>query len=571
MILRAQHMNKFWSGHLFRDLGKAGVNGMVFERKLFASPHVGESLVPSILLSERNLGGFMDGNSKRVVSSALAGLICVTLCATSLFAQGVTNQVDVIYELAHDTSAALRDIKPTAYNEAALAPRQSALTQSTASVSPATATRVGTTTVLNFEGLSHTGWSSPDTNGSVGATQFVQFVNTQFAVYNKTTGAKTFGPVLGTTIFTGFGGLCETNNGGDVIVLYDKAAQRWVMSQRAVQPGGPFYQCVAVSTTSDATGSWNRYAFALTTDFPDYPKLGIWPDAYYVAINRLNTTTLALIGGLACALDRSKMLTGATATAQCINLSINASSLLPSDWDGATAPPAGAPNYFLALGTNSLNRWKFHVDFLRPLNTTLTGPTPISVPAFNQACNGGVCLPQPGTTQLIDSLGDRLMYRLAYRNFGTHESLVVTHSIVTAAGNVAIRWYEVRNPGGSPTVFQKGNFVPDTSTYRWLGSMAMDKVGDIAVGYSVSSKTVNPSIRYTGRVPTDPLGTMEGEATIMAGTGVETGSNNWGDYSSMSIDPLDDCTFWYTNEYYKTTGNGTWNTRIFAFRFPSCH
>jgi hypothetical protein len=165
-----------------------------------------------------------------------------------------------------------------------------------------------------------------------------------------------------------------------------------------------------------------------------------------------------------------------------------------------------------------------------------------------------------------------LMYRLAYRNFGTHESMVATHSYATGAGTVGIRWYEIQNPGASPPiVYQTGNFVPDTTTYRWLGSIGMDKVGDIAVGYSVSSKSVNPGLRFAGRVPSDGLGKLEAEATIIAGTGIQTGSNNWGDYSSMSIDPVNDCTFWYTNEYYKTTGNGTWNTRIFAFKFPGCN
>jgi hypothetical protein len=161
------------------------------------------------------------------------------------------------------------------------------------------------------------------------------------------------------------------------------------------------------------------------------------------------------------------------------------------------------------------------------------------------------------------------MYRLAYRNFGTHESLVVTHTVNGSLGNAAIRWYEIRSPGASPAVFQQGTFSPNV-TNRWLGSMAMDKVGDIAVGYSVSSATVNPGIRFTGRVTTDPPGLLESEANVVAGTAAQTGSTNWGDYSSMAIDPVDDCTFWYTNEYYKTAGNGTWNTRIFAFKFSAC-
>jgi hypothetical protein len=499
-------------------------------------------------------------------------LACTIMPASYSLAQNEAGRAEVIYEFYHDTSLALRDIKPGAYHEAAgsgTAQGSAATAGGPAAGLTAVSPLVGTQSVLNFDGISHTGWLSPDTNGAAGATQFVQFVNTQFAVYNKSTGAKVFGPVMGSTVFSGFGGTCETNNGGDIIVQYDKAAARWVLTQRAIQAGSPFLQCVAVSTTSDATGSWNRYAFVLTSNYPDYPKLAVWPDAYYISINQQNPTTFAFVGGLACALDRSKMLTGAAATAHCVKLSMNASSILPSDLDGATAPAAGSPNYFIGLAPKVLNLWKFHVDFAHPVNTTFTGPTTIPIAPYGQACNGGTCIAQPGTTQRLDSLGDRLMYRLAYRNFGTHESLVVTHTVNGSLGNAAIRWYEIRSPGASPAVFQQGTFSPNV-TNRWLGSMAMDKVGDIAVGYSVSSATVNPGIRFTGRVTTDPPGLLESEANVVAGTAAQTGSTNWGDYSSMAIDPVDDCTFWYTNEYYKTAGNGTWNTRIFAFKFSAC-
>jgi hypothetical protein len=506
------------------------------------------------------------------IAAAFCGVIVLAGYAS---AQEAMQPVEVVYEHRHDTSLALRDMFPAVYHETASRPGvgASAAVQAAGTALTSSGGLVAITTVWNFDGISHTGWSSPDTNGAVGATQFVQWVNTQYAVYSKSTGAKVFGPAQGSSIFTGFGGLCETNNGGDVIAQYDKAAGRWLMTQRAVQPAGPFYQCVAVSATSDATGAWHRYAFVLTSNYPDYPKLGVWPDAYYITINRQNPTTFARIGGLVCALNRSAMLAGTSATAQCANLSSNAFSLLPSDLDGATPPPSGSPNYLLALGVGALNLWKFHVDWVIPANSNVTGPTGIKVANFQQGCKGGVCIPQPGTTQLLDSLGDRLMYRLAYRNFGSHESMVATHSYATGSGTVGIRWYEIQNPGGNPpTVYQTGNFTPDTTTYRWLGSMAMDKVGDIAVGYSVSGKSVNPGIRFAGRVPSDGLGNLEAESTIIAGTGVQNGSNsNWGDYSSMSIDPANDCTFWYTNEYYKTTGNGTWNTRIFAFKFPGCN
>ncbi len=243
--------------------------------------------------------------------------------------------------------------------------------------------------------------------------------------------------------------------------------------------------------------------------------------------------------------------------------------LLPSDIDGTTAPPAGSPNYMLYFGTNNLNLFKFHVDFTTPSNSTFTGPTVIPVAAFSPLCGGGTCVPQSGTTQQLDSLADRLMYRLAYRNFGTHESLVVNHS-VTAGSSGGVRWYEIQNPSGTPTVAQQSTFAPD-SNYRWMGSIAMDQAGDMAAGYSVAGSSLSPTIRYTGRVPTDPSGTMEAEVNVVTGTGSQTtGLSRWGDYSAMQVDPVDDCTFWYTTEYIKTNGTFNWNTRIANFKFPTC-
>jgi hypothetical protein len=409
----------------------------------------------------------------------------------------------------------------------------------------------------------------PDTNGAVGATQYVQWVNESFAVFNKSTGAIAAGfPKAGNTLWSGFGGGCQTNNDGDPIVQYDKAANRWVLTQFSVSTT-PFLQCVAVSTTSDATGSYNRYSFSYS-NFNDYPKMGVWPDGYYISYNMFNGNTF--VGARACAFDRAKMLTGAAATQVCFQLSSSFGGLLPSDLDGSNAPPAGSPNYFLNFGTNSLNMWKFHVDFTTPANSTLTGPTNIPVAAFSAACSGGgTCIPQPSTTNQLDSLADRLMYRLAYRKFSDgHESLVVNHS-VTAGSSVGVRWYELRSPGGTPTVFQQGTYAPDSS-YRWMGSIAMDQAGNIAMGYSVSSSTVRPGIRYTGRLAGDTLGQMtQGETTLQAGVGSQTGSlHRWGDYSAITVDPVDDCTFWYTNEYLKATGSFNWSTRIGSFKLPNC-
>jgi hypothetical protein len=440
---------------------------------------------------------------------------------------------------------------------------------------------VTTTAGVNIDGVGDTSntpsnpcnCAPPDTNGAVGATQFVQWVNTAFAVYNKT-GGLVAGPTAGNTLWSGFGGGCQTNNDGDIIAQYDKFANRWVLSQFSVSTT-PFLQCVAVSTTSDATGTYSRYAFQ-EPNFNDYPKLGIWPDGYYFSFNMFNGNTF--VGARACAFDRTSMLAGAAATQVCFQESSSVASLLPSDLDGTTAPPAGEPNFYLNFGTNALNLFKFHVDFATPANSTFTGPTNIPVAAFTAACSGGgTCIPQPSTSNKLDSLADRLMYRLAYRNFtgtGAHESLVVNQS-VTVSGNrrssvTGVRWYELRDPNGTPTVFQQGTFSPNSNS-RWMGSIAMDKFGDIAVGYSESSGSLFPSVAYTGRVPTDPLGTMEAENLVFQGSGSQTGGlHRWGDYSSMSVDPVDDCTFWYTTEYLKSSGSFNWSTRIISFKFPGC-
>jgi hypothetical protein len=297
--------------------------------------------------------------------------------------------------------------------------------------------------------------------------------------------------------------------------------------------------------------------------------MGVWPEAYYQTFNMFNNTSGAFVGSDACAYDRTAMLNGQPATQVCFQQGSSIGGLLPADQDGTTAPPAGSPNFMVFFGANNLNLFKFHVNFATPSASTFTGPTVIPVTAFAALCNGGTCVTQPGTTTRLDSLGDRLMFRLAYRNFGSHESLVVNHS-VTAGTSGGVRWYEIQNPNGTPIVAQQGTFSPDTN-FRWMGSIAMDQAGDMAMGYSVSSSTVSPSIRFTGRTPSDPPNTMETETSVIAGTGSQTGNlTRWGDYSALTVDPVDDCTFWFTTEYMKTTGSFNWNTRIANFKFPGC-
>lgn len=424
---------------------------------------------------------------------------------------------------------------------------------------------------LNFEGLGdgqYNFWVEyvpPDTNGAVGLTQYVQWVNTYFAVFDKRSGALVAGPAPGNSIWTGFGGGCDNNNDGDPIVLFDKLANRWVMGQFSVSTS-PYLQCIAVSLSPDATGAWYRYAFQYTY-FDDYPKMGVWPDAYYETFNMFDDDDF--VGSDACAYDRVAMLNGEPATQICFQQGPTVGGLLPADVDGTTAPPSGSPNYMMTYGANSLELYKFHVDFNTPSNSTFTGPTAIPVAAFTPLCNGGRdCVPQLGADQQLDSLADRLMYRLAYRNFGQRESLVVNHS-VAVNGSSGIRWYEIQAPGGTPVVAQQGTYAPDTS-YRWMGSAAMDHIGDLAVGYSVSSAGKYPSIAFAGRMPSDPAGTLEAETSIFSGSGSQTNANRWGDYSAMTVDPVDDCTFWYTQQYQPANGAFNWHTRITNFKFPGC-
>jgi hypothetical protein len=418
----------------------------------------------------------------------------------------------------------------------------------------------------------------PDTNLAVGTTQVVQWVNLDLAAFDKATGLLLPGyPKAGNSIWAGFGTGCEVNNDGDPIVKFDAQAQRWIMTQFSVSTA-PYLQCVAVSNTADfTTTTWNRYAYSFGSNFPDYPKVGIWPDGYYFSFNMFRNGA-TFMGAAACAFDAATGRAGGSATMQCFQFGTSVGRLLTGDLDGNTgalgttaAPPAGSPGYFANFGSNALNLWKFHVDFINSASSTLTALPSLATAAFSQACGGGTCVPQAGTAQKLDSLGDRLMYRLAYRNFGAYESLTVAHS-VQGSGTAAPRWYELRSGGGAWSIAQQSSYAPD-ATYRWMGSAAQDKQGNLAIGYSASSSSIPPQIRYTGRSAADPAGTLQQEVAVpLPSTGSETGPySRWGDYSSMTIDPADDCTFWYTTEYYKATGGSfTWSTRIVNFKFGTC-
>jgi hypothetical protein len=516
----------------------------------------------------------------------IAVIICLVLPACAQITPIMTQRL----ELTHTVSPALRDLPPaplvtTVPQESSRVRSIPLLTGLKSASGPDSVLQSRESTLSpsklapiqfqSFEALgvafpNSIGGAPPDTNGAAGLTQYVQWVNTTIGVFNKATGAIIGSPVAGNSLFANLGGNCATNNDGDPVVNYDRLANRWVLSQFSVT-GSPFLHCVAVSTTSDATGTYNLYAFTFS-DFNDYPKVGVWPDAYYASFNLFNGNTFA--GGEACAYDRTAMLAGLTASQICFQPGSTVGGLLPTDFDGTIAPPAGSPNYFVfANTTTELDLFKFHVDFTTPANSTFTGPTAITVAAFSPLCGGGVCIPQPGTATQLDSLADRLMHRLAYRNFGAHESLVVNHS-VSAGGGGGVRWYELQNPNGAVTVAQQGTYAPD-SNFRWMGSIAMDKFGDMAMGYSVSGSSLHPSIAVTGRVPTDAANTMQGENMIVTGTGSQTtfskgALDRWGDYSAMQVDPVDDCTFWYTNEFLKTNGAFNWSTNVTSFKFPAC-
>lgn len=382
---------------------------------------------------------------------------------------------------------------------------------------------VSTTDLLNFDGIeANNGQIPPDTNGAVGATQFVQWVNVEFAIYDKTTGHVVQPPEPGNTLWAGFGGPCETNNSGQPIAEYDKAAGRWVMAQSAL--GNPAYCCIAVSTTSDARGPYNRYAFQFPSgDYPDYGKMAVWPDAYYASFNVYQgSATGAYLYPMVVAYDRTSMLAGSAARPP---ITFQASpidfSLLPSDFDGTVPPASGEPNFYLELGADeqSLNLFKFHADFANPANSSFTGPTRIAAAKYKGCASnppqwGGVTQPSPGAP--LNLLGDRLMYRLAWRNLSGVEHLVANHSVMPSTGRSAgaVDWYDLTNPNGAPVISNYGTFWNSSTSY-WMGSIAMDKMGDIALGFSASSSRLDPSIEYTGRVPADPFGQMESAKTII--------------------------------------------------------
>jgi hypothetical protein len=443
--------------------------------------------------------------------------------------------------------------------------------------------------IADFEGIaqfeSDCGCLPPDTNAAVGPNDVIQIVNSAFEVFDKDGNSESGGPVAINSLWVGFGGNCEIDNDGDPIVKYDQLSQRWVISQFTAFAPPPNLQCFAVSTSSDPLGTYFQSSYSFGNILNDYPKISIMPEAYYLTVRQFNAAS----GSAVVALDRAAMVAGDPATAIFfdINQIYSSDVFLAADMQGTNPPPVGSAESIIGIGNPDYDGWPSSVlhfiqmtpNFEDPPSTGITN-FDLDVDAFEPAFNNA---PQPEGSPALEVLPFP-MYTPNYRNFGDHDALVFTHDVDAGGGRVGRRWYEVRaplapapaaaRPTGSPqpNIYQQGTFAPDDGLYRWMGSAALDFVGNIAMGYSVSSVDQFPSIWYTGRLPGDPLGEMsQGENSIIEGTGTQQfGNPRWGDYSSLVTDPSDECTFWYTTEYIETTGPAPWQTRIGSFKFPSC-
>ncbi len=451
----------------------------------------------------------------------------------------------------------------------------------------------------------------PDTDIAAGTTQIVSLDNTAFAVFNKSTGAAIAGPFNTNVLWSALGSSaeCYTENDGDGIVKFDQLAQRWIITQFALGPSdtGPFYDCVAISQTADATGTWNVLEFTPSPAhgyFPDYPKLGVWPNVYSYTFDMFNSSGTSYEAAGICGLDRNALLAGNNPTIVCAQLASSDYALLPVDLDGSVYPPAAntsalyIENSDATSTSTSLYMYSAAYNFTAGTVTVSSRKTLTVSTYSNKTCsNTSQCVPQPTHTgslpagetfsseSKLDTLAAHEMWRAAYRNFGSYESLTVSGSVLPSGSggtgsNTAVRWYEIRNPfGASPTIYQQSTYSPDTSLYRWMGSIAQDHLGNMALGYSGSSSTVFPSVYVTGRLNTDTINTMESEQQLFAGLNSQVNviiggttyayGYRWGDYTAMMLDP-DDCTFWYTGEYLAQAGEFNWSTRIFNFSFPSC-
>ena len=468
--------------------------------------------------------------------------------------------------------------------------------------------------LLTFEGgaaAQFCACAPPDTDGDVGPNHYVEAINNAFAVYDKN-GNSLAGPITYDALFAplGAGTPCgEGLNNGDPFVLYDHLADRWLISDFAFPGGipgsGPFWQCIAVSQSPDpVAGGWFLYAIqhepANPTWVGDYPKFAMWNNpqpggAYHFTVNLFDGPTLAFEGVRVFALDRGSMLGGGPANAVAFTIGLagvgDAYSLVAANFRTGSPPPAGRDEMLLAVDATipgatltEVHGWLFHVDFVTPANSTIgigadhTPNAEIAVDPFVQAWTAQtyVLVPQQGTTDKLDTLGDKIMTPVVYQNRNGTESLWADQTVMLdfPNGPTAVAWYQFDVTGGTfpatPLQEQKWTNGND-GLFRWMGSIAVDQNGNTAIGYSVSSSAMFPAIRYAGRLSSDPLNDLaQGEANMFSGTGAQTDTNGrWGDYSMNTIDPADGITFFHANEYYATTSNFNWHTRIGKFQFAA--
>ena len=430
-----------------------------------------------------------------------------------------------------------------------------------------------------------------DISLAVGPDHIFEILDGNMAVFTKkgkkyaATGKLLYGAVPNNTVFAGFGVRCGVSHNSDSVVRYDQLANRWlivvpVFARPPDNPQGPYAMCYAVSATPDPLGPYYRYEFQRPL-FPDYPRPAIWPDGYY---NPTSTSDNPLPDTITqkhdCIADRNRMLRGLPATEQCVVID-GGVFMLNADVDGKRPPPAGAPNIMMSTGGTQLLKifeddgiyfYKVHVDWNDASKTSVSPPRKIAVAPYHYLCDGQLssCVPQPGTTRRLDSQGDKLIQRLVYRNFGGHESILAEHSVATAAHGGGVRWYEFRlNRERDPVLYQQGTYAPG-GFYRWLGSMAMDRKGDIGIGYSFGGDPNYPGQRFAARLAKDPRGQITFHESVLAeGQASQTGSLRWEDYTNIVVDPSDDCTFWFAGNYLQS-GGGSSTTRIGSFVVRHC-
>lgn len=433
----------------------------------------------------------------------------------------------------------------------------------------------------DFEGLPSDGSPNPDTEGDVGPDHYFQMVKSQFAIWDKT-GNMLYGPADCKTLWNDFPGPWLDMGWTDPVVLYDHLADRWLASCMVYELNVEYYEMVAVSATPDPLGEW--YCYDIWFDvMPDYPKFGLWPDAYYLSINEweINGSYGTFTGASVMALNREQMLAGEPDPdmvyfhfdAPNHSTTADVGSFLPSDLDGPP-PPEGTPNIFVCVKDDTwgypedrLWLWSFSIDWDDMSNCSFTELAILPTAPFDSHNWDQDFIHQPNSTIKLHSLSHFLMYRLQYRYHDDHQTLVCNHTVETdGAEHGAVRWYALRNDGADWLIDQQSTYVPNEES-RWMGSVAMDRDGNLAVGYSVSGDATYPSIRAAGRRYNDPPGQLTiPETEIKTGSASQTNHGRWGDYSTLSVDPTDDLTFWYTQEYMETSGPVNWQTRIVSFR-----